>query len=62
MSYTDFDDTPTNLAKPKTSATLTLRVIKSFEFRTERSLVLHDINLVTVTIGKLRELARQGPP
>ncbi|KAI0029322.1 hypothetical protein K488DRAFT_88859 [Vararia minispora EC-137] len=60
MSYTDFDDTPTNLAKPKTSATLTLRVIKSFEFRTERHLVLHDVNLVTTTVGQLKEMARQA--
>ena len=58
--YTDFDDTPTNLAKPRTAATLTLRVIKSFEFRTEKSLVLHDVNLETETVGGLKERARQG--
>lgn len=53
-------DVLTNLALPKTSATLTLRVIKSFEFRTEHSLVLHDINLETTTVGQLKEIARQG--
>ena len=58
--YTDFDDTPTNLAKPRTAATLTLRVIKSFEFRTEKSLVLHGVNLETETVGGLKERARQG--
>ncbi|VDB88616.1 unnamed protein product [Peniophora sp. CBMAI 1063] len=58
--YTDFDDTPTNLAKPRTAATLTLRVIKSFEFRTEKSLVLHDVNLETETVGGLKERARQA--
>ena len=51
-------DVLTNLAKPKTSATLTIRVIKSFEFRTEKSLVLHDVNLETVTVGGLKELVR----
>jgi len=47
-----------NTARPKTSATLTLRIIKSFEFRTERSLVLHDVNLETTTVGQLKDTAR----
>lgn len=50
----------TNLARPKTSATLTIRIIKSFEFRTEKSLVLHNINLEATTVGQLKEIARQG--
>lgn len=49
----------TNLAKPKTSATLTLRIIKSFEYRTEKSLVLHDINLEVTTVGRLKEIAKE---
>ncbi|KAI0928115.1 hypothetical protein AcW1_005465 [Taiwanofungus camphoratus] len=53
-------DVLTNLAVPKTSATLTLRIIKSFEFRTERSLVLHNINLETTTVGELKDIARQA--
>ncbi|KAH9967934.1 hypothetical protein BC827DRAFT_1258127 [Russula dissimulans] len=52
------DDTLTNLARPKTSAIITVRVIKSFEFRTERSLVLRDINLETTAVGDLKEIAR----
>ena len=55
-----FDDTLTNLARPKTSAIITVRVIKSFEFRTERSLVLRDIDLDTTTVGDLKEMARNG--
>ncbi|EJD05660.1 cytoplasmic protein [Fomitiporia mediterranea MF3/22] len=47
----------TNLAKPKTSATLTLRIIKSFEYRTEKSLVLHDVNLETTTVDGLKARA-----
>ncbi|KAJ7489964.1 hypothetical protein B0H11DRAFT_2278256 [Mycena galericulata] len=47
-----------NTALPKTSATLTLRIIKSFEFRTERSLVLHNINLESTTVGQLKDIAR----
>ena len=53
-------DVLTNLALPKTNATLTLRLIKSFEFRTEKSLVLHGVNLETTSVGDLKERARQG--
>ncbi|KAJ7632379.1 hypothetical protein FB45DRAFT_912301, partial [Roridomyces roridus] len=48
----------TNSALPKTSATLTLRIIKSFEYRTERSLVLHNVNLEATTVAQLKDLAR----
>jgi hypothetical protein len=57
---TDFSVGLTNVALPKTSATLTLRIIKSFEFRTERSLVLHSVNLDTTTVSDLKYIARQG--
>ena len=43
-------------AVPKTAATLTIRVIKSFEYRTQKSLVLHKLNLEDVTVGALKEL------
>jgi len=56
----EISDVLTNLALPKTSATLTLRIIKSFEYRTEKSLVLHNINLEQVTVGELKELAREA--
>jgi len=54
----ELSDVLTNLALPKTNATLTLRIIKSFEFRTEKSLVLHGVNLETTTVGQLKEKAR----
>ncbi|KIM80920.1 hypothetical protein PILCRDRAFT_97895 [Piloderma croceum F 1598] len=50
----------TNVALPTTSATLTLRIIKSFEYRTEKSLVLHGVNLETTTVGELKNIARQA--
>nr|GAT61277.1 predicted protein [Mycena chlorophos]GAT61278.1 predicted protein [Mycena chlorophos] len=50
--------TLSNEALPKTSATLTLRIIKSFVFRTERSLVLHNINLESTSVGQLKDMAR----
>lgn len=49
-----------NVARPNTSATLTIRIIKSFIFRTERSLILHDVNLVTMTVAHLKEIAKQS--
>jgi len=53
-------DVLTNEALPKTEATVTIRVIKSFEYRTERSLVLHRLNLETTTVGELKEIARRA--
>lgn len=53
-------DILTNLSLPKTSATLTLRIIKSFEYRTERSLVLHNVNLEKTTVGELKESVRES--
>jgi hypothetical protein len=47
-------------AGPKISATLTVRIIKSFTYRTERSLVLHGINLEQTTVGQLKEMAGSG--
>jgi hypothetical protein len=56
----DISDVLTNLSKPKTDATITLRIIKSFEFRTEKSLVLHGVNLDETTVGDLKARAKQG--
>ncbi|KAJ9124990.1 hypothetical protein QFC24_002922 [Naganishia onofrii] len=41
--------------KPVTDATLTIRVIKSFEYRTQKSLVLKDLDLTKLTVGELLE-------
>lgn len=61
MSH-EISDVLTNVALPKTQATITLRVIKSFEYRTERSLVLHMLNLEITTVGELKDMARRGMP
>lgn len=53
-------DQLTSTIRPKTDATLTIRIIKSFRFRTERNLVLHHINLEQTTVGQLKELSKQG--
>jgi hypothetical protein len=54
------EDVLTNLALPVTAATITVRVIKSFTYRTEKSLVLHNLNLETTTVGDLKGRVRQG--
>ncbi|KAJ9111368.1 hypothetical protein QFC19_001136 [Naganishia cerealis] len=41
--------------KPVTDATLTIRVIKNFEYRTQKSLVLRDLDLTKLTVGELLE-------
>ena len=53
-------DVLTNEAVPRTQATLTVRIVKSFEFRTEKHLILHNINCETTTVGQLKEIAKQG--
>ncbi|KAF9433742.1 hypothetical protein BGZ76_009036 [Entomortierella beljakovae] len=45
-----------NTLAPSTSATLTIRVIKSFEYRTTKNLVLHNVDLTSTTVGQLRSL------
>ncbi|KAG6376038.1 cytoplasmic protein [Boletus reticuloceps] len=56
----EISHTLTNEAVPRTEATITVRVIKSFEYRTERSLVLHKLNLEATTVGGLKEIVRQA--
>ncbi|KAF9931749.1 hypothetical protein FBU30_009673 [Linnemannia zychae] len=45
-----------NTLAPSTAATLTIRVIKSFEYRTTKNLILHNVDLTTTTVGLLRAL------
>ncbi|KAG6833209.1 hypothetical protein H0H87_010272 [Tephrocybe sp. NHM501043] len=53
-------DLLTNESRPKTSATLTVRIIKSFQYRTERSLVLHNIDLEHTTVADLKYTAHNA--
>lgn len=58
--YSDFDDVHANLARPLSDATISVRIIKSFEYRTEKCLVLHGLDLEHLTVGGLKERAREG--
>ncbi|TGZ85268.1 hypothetical protein EX30DRAFT_337653 [Ascodesmis nigricans] len=48
-----------NYGRPLTDATLTIRVIKSFEYRTCKNAVLHHLDLTTLTAGELKEKVRE---
>ncbi|KAK9494273.1 hypothetical protein V1508DRAFT_413456 [Lipomyces doorenjongii] len=52
-------DPLTSTLRPATDAIITLRVIKSFEYRTERNLILKDIDLTRTSVGDLLELAKK---
>lgn len=57
---TEISDQLTNLAVPLSAATITVRVIKSFEYRTEKSLVLHALDLEHMTVGELKARVLQA--
>lgn len=50
----------TNTTRPLTDSVLTVRVIKSFEFRTTKNLILHHADLTTMTVGGLKEYVLKG--
>jgi hypothetical protein len=50
----------TNTLNPTTSSTITIRIIKNFEYRTVKNLVLQHINLETTTFKELKELVRES--
>ncbi|KAH9462767.1 hypothetical protein MJO28_002460 [Puccinia striiformis f. sp. tritici] len=59
MAGTMQTDPLTNTTKPSTDATITVRVIKSFEYRNSKNLVLHHIDLETTSIDELLTLCLQ---
>ncbi|GAA96065.1 hypothetical protein E5Q_02726 [Mixia osmundae IAM 14324] len=52
--YTDFDARLTNTAASVQDATLTIRVIKSFAYRSTKNLILHHVDLTSTTVGQLK--------
>ncbi|PWN53201.1 hypothetical protein IE53DRAFT_295198, partial [Violaceomyces palustris] len=57
---TDFlDNSITSTSRPPTSAVITVRVIKSFEFRSMKALVLKDLDLTNLTVSQLEEICRK---
>lgn len=54
-----YSTTETNLQRPNTDAVLTIRVIKSFQFRSMKALVLK-VDLTKETVKGLRERCVKG--
>ncbi|EST04605.1 hypothetical protein PSEUBRA_006356 [Kalmanozyma brasiliensis GHG001] len=52
------DNTVTNTSRPLTDAVITIRIIKSFEFRSMKAYVLKHVDLTTTTIASLEDLCR----
>ncbi|KAL0635801.1 hypothetical protein Q9L58_005234 [Maublancomyces gigas] len=53
-------DAAAALYLPLNDSTLTVRVIKNFPYRTTRNLILHHLDLTTMTSGELKEMAKKG--
>ncbi|GAA5850476.1 hypothetical protein JCM8547_001886 [Rhodosporidiobolus lusitaniae] len=49
-------DALTNTLRPLTDCFLTLRIIKSFEFRTTKNLLLPHVDVTTTTVGQLKDI------
>ncbi|GAA5983070.1 hypothetical protein JCM10908_000145 [Rhodotorula pacifica] len=58
-NHNDFDDALTNTLRPLTDCFLTVRIIKSFTFRTTKNLLLPHVDATTVTVGQLKDLCRE---
>merc|ERR1712157_599317 len=56
----DFSDNKeTNNARPLTDAVITIRIIKSFEFRSMKAYVAKSVDLTTTTISQLEDMCRK---
>jgi len=55
----DLESTTTNLLKPLSAATITVRVIKSFQYRVAKALVISDLDLTKTSVGDLKRRVNQ---
>jgi len=58
-STTESGDALTNTLRPLTDCFLTVRIIKSFEYRTTKNLLLPHLDATTMTVGQLKETCRE---
>jgi hypothetical protein len=54
-------DPLTNQTRPASDSILTVRVIKSFTYRTCKNLVLPHVDLDSTTVAELQSLIQAGP-
>lgn len=55
----DFSNVETNRARPLTDAVITIRVIKSFAYRSMKALVLPNIDLTTMNVNELKARCKE---
>jgi len=53
-------DALTNTLRPLNDVVLTVRVIKSFTYRTTKNLILQHVDLTTMTVGQLKNKVVEG--
>lgn len=59
LGTNDFSNVETNHARPLTDAVITVRVIKSFAYRSMKALVLRGIDLTSMTVEELKERCKE---
>ncbi|GAA6007055.1 hypothetical protein JCM10207_009186 [Rhodosporidiobolus poonsookiae] len=52
-------EAPTNTLRPLTDCFLTIRIIKSFTFRTTKNLLLPHVDVTKTTVGELKDICRE---
>ncbi|PWY96879.1 hypothetical protein BCV70DRAFT_146347, partial [Testicularia cyperi] len=52
------NNSETNTARPLTDAVITVRIIKSFEFRSMKAYVIKNIDLTKITVAQLEDMCR----
>lgn len=55
----DFENKETNLARPLTDAIVTVRIIKSFAYRSMKALVLKSVDLTAMTVDDLERKCKE---
>lgn len=55
----DFPNEETNLARPLTDSVITIRIIKSFAYRSMKALVLQHVDITKMTVDRLRSHCQQ---
>ncbi|PWN37837.1 uncharacterized protein FA14DRAFT_166841 [Meira miltonrushii] len=55
----DFPNEETNLARPLTDSVITIRIIKSFAYRSMKALVLQHVDITKMTVDQLRSHCQQ---
>lgn len=56
----EMEEPLTSTVRPNTLAVITVRIVKSFPYRTVKNHVFKDLDLTTTTAGQLLDMIKQG--